>query len=107
MKNAAWQRFQKEFERDFYTKIIVTVIPITNSMLSSNYTQIINKFDFNFVCLFVKTKKQELNFHEVGDLVTRNVSFLAYSKSRSTSKKCGIQWTFVKGFSYMLFLRVL
>ena len=92
MKSTVWERFHKEFKRDFYTKIIVTAIPVTNSILSSNYLQTISKFDFNCVCPFVESKKQELHFHEVDDLVTRNISFFfAYSESRSTSKICRIQ----------------
>ena len=60
LKNIVWQRFYKEFERDLYMKIIVTKIPanlITN-LLSS----------------FRRNQKQESNFHQVPDLVTRNIS---------------------------------
>ena len=75
------QRFHKEFESDFYTKIIITIIPtnlVTISLLS-------------LVCPFVETKKQESNFQQVGGLVTRNISFFVYSESRSTLKVCRIQ----------------
>ena len=39
-----------------------------------------------------------------GDLV---FMFIVYSESNSFSKACRIQLTFIKGFSYMLFLLVL
>ena len=45
-------------------KIIVTIISaylVTNSLLS-------------FYSSFRRSQKQELNFHQVGDLVTRNIS---------------------------------
>ena len=45
-------------------KIILTIIPtdlVTNSLLSS-------------FCPFLQTKKKESGFHQVGGLVTRNIS---------------------------------
>ena len=57
------QRFHKEFERDFYKKTIVTIIPtnlVTNSLL--------------FLACPCRNQKQESNFQEVGDLVTRSIS---------------------------------
>ena len=77
-KNALYQGFYKEFERHFYMKIVVTIIPtllVTNSLL------------FLF-CSFVETKKQQSTFQQVGCLVSRNISFFVYGESRSTSKVC-------------------
>ena len=87
-------------------KIIVTTIPIdlvTNSLLSS-------------FCPFLQTKnKNQVSSRQVGGLVTRNISvfclqrflFFVYSESRSASKPYRIQQTFIKEFSYLLFLFVL
>ena len=74
-------------------KIIVTIIAadlVTNSF----YPPFILSYK----------SKQELGFQQVVGLLTRNIYVLCYSKSRSTSKPCQIQWTFIKEFSYMLFV---
>ena len=65
----------------------------------------INLLYFYFV-LSWKTKT-ESNFQQVGALVTKNISFFVHSESRPISKTCRIQKTFLKGFSYMLFLLIL
>ena len=66
------------------------------------------KFTFILFLSFLANQKQESGFQQVGGLVTRNISvFFVYSESRSTSKPCRIQWSFIKKFSYMLFLFVL
>ena len=78
-------------------EIIVTIILgnlVTNPLLS-------------LFCIFVENQKQELNFQQIDNLVTRNFLFFVYSESRSTSKVCRIQSTFIKGLSYMLYLLVL
>ena len=56
------QRFNQEFERCFYMKIIVTIIRID--------------LDTNFILFlsFLANQKQELDFQQVGGLVTRNTS---------------------------------
>ena len=70
------ERFYKEFEREFYMKIIVPIIPtvlVTSLLLSGFYS-------------FKETKvKKELNFQQIGGLVTRIVLLFVYSESRSTS----------------------
>ena len=82
--------------RDFYTKIIVAIIPtdlVTNSLL------------FSF-CPFLQTRKKS-GFRQVGFLVLRNISlFFVYSELRFTSNPCRIQQTFIKNFFYMLSLLV-
>ena len=55
---------------------------------------------------FLKNQKQGSTFQQVGGLVMRNISVFVKSESRSTSKPCRVQ-TFIKEFSYMLFLFVL
>ena len=73
-------------------KIIINLIStylVTNSLIS---------------LFFLRNQKKELDFQQDGDLV---FLFIVYSESNSFSKACRIQLTFIKGFSYMLFLLVL
>ena len=86
-KNKVLKRFCKEFERHFCTKIIVVIIPT------------------NLVTSLHRNQKQELNFQQVGDLEV--FPFFVYSELKSTLKVCRIQYFFLKGFSYILFLLVL
>ena len=69
------------------------------------------KFSYKFIFIsflsFHRNQKQESNFQQVVGLVTRNNFGFFYSESRSTSEIYRIQLTFIKGFSYMLFLFVL
>ena len=91
------QRFYEEFERDFYTKIIVTVIPtnLVTSLLS-----------FLF-CPFIEIKNKIQIFSKLVVWYREIVLLSIYSESRSTSNVCQIEQSFVKGFSCMLFLVVL
>ena len=78
-------------------KIIVTIIPtdlVTNMLLSS-------------LCPFLQTKNKNLVFSKLVVWEQEIFLFFVYSESRSTSKPCRIQQTFIKEFSYMLFLFVL
>ena len=52
-----------------------------------NYNSCKFSSKFTFI-LFVlsRNQNQESNFHQVGDLVTRNICFFVYSKLHSTSK---------------------
>ena len=55
---------------------------------------------------FMKTRKQEPNFLQLGDLIIK--MFFVHSEPRSTSKVCRIQQTFLQGFTYIfLFLFML
>ena len=67
-----------------------------------------NKFSFITCFSFRRNQKLESNFQQFSELATRNVPvFFVYSESHSTSKVCQMQQTFIKRFSYMLFLLVL
>ena len=87
------QRFHNEFERDFYMKILVTIIPtnvVTNSLLSH-------------VCPFVEIK----NKMQVGDLVMRNISAFCLQRVALYFKGMPNSIGLYKEFSHMLFLLVL
>ena len=73
----------------------------------SNIYKLSNKFTYITVLFFLRNQKQELDFQQVGDLVTENVSVFVYSKSRSTSKVCQIQQTFIKGFLHVILSRTI
>ena len=78
-------------------KIIVTIIPtgvVTNLLLSSFYS-------------FLQAKNKNLVFSKLLVWLREIFLFFVYINSRSTSKPCRIQWTFIKEFSYMLFLDLL
>ena len=63
VKKSCVQRFYEQFERYFYMKKIVTMIPtdlVTNSLLSS-------------FC-FLTNQKYKSRFQQVGGLVPRNIS---------------------------------
>ena len=45
---------------------------------------------------FLMNHTQDLNYREVAGLVTKNISFLVCCESRSTSKVCQVQKTFIK-----------
>ena len=91
------QRFYEEFERDFYTKIIVTVIPtnLVTSLLS-----------FLF-CPFIEIKNKIQIFSKLVVWYREIVLLSIYSESRSTSNVCQIEQSFIKGFSCRLFRVVL
>ena len=62
---------------------------------------------FTFITfLFFRRNKQkkELNFQQVGGLVTKNNCFFVYSELRSTAKAGQFQQTVIREFYYMLFL---
>ena len=73
-------------------KIIATIFP----------ADLVTNLLFILSLSFPANQKQES-----GCLVTRNILLFLHSELRSTSKPCQIQWTFIKEFSYMLFLFVL
>ena len=80
MKKHCVGRFCKQFERYFYMKIIVSIIPtdlVTNFLLSY----------LKFV--FSHKPKQESGFHQVGGMITRNTS--VFCLWRSIPKPCQIQ----------------
>ena len=63
-KNTVQQRFYQQFERYFYMKIILTILPaylVTNLFLS-------------FFLSFLTDQKHESGFQQVESLVTRNIS---------------------------------
>ena len=92
-------------------KILLSVWETFLHQNNRNYNSYKFSYKFAFI-LFVfslTNQKQESRFQNVGGLVTKNICFLliANSESRSTSKPYRIQQTFIKEFSYMLFLFVL
>ena len=75
------QRFYEEFERDFYTEIIVTIIPanlVAKSLLSHFFP-------------FRETNNKNQVFSNLVVWQQEIVSLFVYNKSRSTSKACQIQ----------------
>ena len=75
------QRFYEELERDFYTEIIVTIIPtnlVANSLLSHFFP-------------FRETNNKNHVFTNLVVWQQEIVSLFVYNKSRSTSKVCRIQ----------------
>ena len=65
----------KEFERDFYMKVIVPIIS----------TNLVANLLLSILCPFVETKKQESNFQisKLGDLVMRNIYLCVLIMSRT------------------------
>ena len=75
------QRFYEEFKRDFYTEIIVTIIPtnlVANSLLSHFFP-------------FRETNNKNQVFSNLVVWQQEVVSLSVYNKSRSTLKVCQIQ----------------
>ena len=78
-------------------EMILTIIPTnldTNSLLS-------------IFCPFIDTKNKNQISSKLMLWLQEIVLVFVYSKSCSTPKVCQIQQTFIKGFSYVLFLLVL
>ena len=73
----------------------------------SNIYKLSNKFTYITVLCFLRNQKQELDFQQVGDLVTGNISVFFYSKPSSTWKVCQIQQTFIKGFLHVILSRTI
>ena len=96
-KNTVQQRFYKEFERDFYLKIILTLIA----------TNLVKNSFLSLFCPFIKNINKNQVFSKLVVLQQEIVLLFVYNESCSTSKVCRIQYTFIKGFSYMLLLLVL
>ena len=75
----------------------------------NNHKSNIYKFSYKFsdIAVLSEKPKKRIRFSArwwSGDLV---FLFIVYRESRSSSKACLIQLTFIKGFSYMLFHLVL
>ena len=60
-----------------------------------------------FFCPFLQTKTKTQIFSKLVVWWREIFLFFIYNESRSTSKPYRIQYTFIKEFSYMLFLLVL
>ena len=78
-------------------KVIVAIIP----------TDLVINFLLSSFCPFLQTKNKNLLFSKLVLWWREIFLFFIYSELRSTSKPCRIQQTFIKEFSYMLFLFVL
>ena len=89
--------FYQQFEKYFYMKLIITIVPtdlVANSLLYS-------------FCPFLQTKSKNPVFSKLVVWYKQMFLFFVYSESRSASKPYRIQQTFIKEFSYMLFLFIL
>ena len=64
MKNTVQVKFDQQFERYFYSKIIVTIIP----------RDLITNLVFVLFLSFFANQKQESGFQQVVGLVMRNIS---------------------------------
>ena len=82
----------------------LTEILLGNNRNYSSY-RFSSKFTFILFLFFLANQKQESLFQQVSGLIA--FLFFVYSESRSAWKPCRIQQTFIKEFSYMLYLFLL
>ena len=85
--------WSKDFEINFYMKIIVTIIP----------TNLITNLLLLLFCPFLQTK----NKNQIFSSLTKEFFSFVYIETHSTSKPLRIKKTFIKEFSHMLFLFVI
>ena len=75
--------------------------------INCNYNSYRFSYKFTFIHFLFFLRNQKQKSASWWSLVTRNIYFFVYSESDSTSKPCRIHQTYIKEFSYKLFLFVL
>ena len=100
--------------RNFVAKVLLAIWYIFFPESNPNYNsyRFTYKFPFIHFFSFLETKKKNKIFSKLVVRQREIFLFFVYSESLSTSKPsnskpCGIQHTFIKEFSFMLFLLLL
>ena len=96
-------------EKTLVAKILLAIWELALHENNRNYISFRLNYKFTFILFLscLTNQNQESGFQQVGSLVTRYISNFAYSESRSNSKPCWIQQTFLKDFNRLLYYIIL